>query len=265
LLSISRFCRICHLTPSRRYIGSTVMSTGKTTVVNVKNTRLSVQPWAYNTLECYGCQSCSTYPANDCQFGKLQARRRSFLVVFVVVDLKIPCLLKLMCDAKHQIFKGTTQVTPDWRVTPKQPYVLISLFLSHALDFEFLHRLNSNLGRVQEEAVLSRVDRCAGPVCCCDRVRQHCLTPRPFPRFITTKKSVLVFRFFVFSATQQNNNSVRLSRIARLPLQPLLLLPPLPHARRPVTVTVASEPSRCQCDALVRGYLCMLHRVRTSF
>ena len=29
------------------------------------------QPWAYNTLECYGCQSCDTYPSNPTYFTKL--------------------------------------------------------------------------------------------------------------------------------------------------------------------------------------------------
>ena len=26
------------------------------------NARLKLQPWAYNTLECYGCKGCDTYP-----------------------------------------------------------------------------------------------------------------------------------------------------------------------------------------------------------
>lgn len=82
------------------------MSSGQTTKINVKNSRLAVrfvypaaltfegpdsdlprcllrvrdvgwvqvQPWAYNTIECYGCESCKTFPENVCQFGKLQVR-----------------------------------------------------------------------------------------------------------------------------------------------------------------------------------------------
>ena len=32
------------------------------------NARLKIQPWAYNTLECYGCDGCDTYPKNPVTF-----------------------------------------------------------------------------------------------------------------------------------------------------------------------------------------------------
>lgn len=54
------------------YIGSTVVSSGKTTELTHANERLRVQPWAYNTLECYGCHGCETYPTDPCKFTKLQ-------------------------------------------------------------------------------------------------------------------------------------------------------------------------------------------------
>lgn len=54
------------------YIGSTIASTGQTTGFSYSNARLVTQPWGYNTLECYGCQNCATYPTNNCEFTKLQ-------------------------------------------------------------------------------------------------------------------------------------------------------------------------------------------------
>ena len=41
---------------------STNTRTGKSTVQSATNARLQSQPWGYNTLECYGCQGCGTFP-----------------------------------------------------------------------------------------------------------------------------------------------------------------------------------------------------------
>jgi len=49
-------------------ISSTVQSSGKTTSQTVSNKRLVSQPWAYTTLECYGCRDCSTYPKAPVNF-----------------------------------------------------------------------------------------------------------------------------------------------------------------------------------------------------
>jgi len=57
--------------PTSWYIGSTVVSSGQTTELNVDHTRLTNQPWAYNTLEMYGAQDCSTYPTQPVLFSEL--------------------------------------------------------------------------------------------------------------------------------------------------------------------------------------------------
>jgi len=76
--------------PSTYFIGSTSRASGKTTSITVNHDRLVTQPWAYNTVECYGCTSCSTFPANSpCYF----------------TDLAIQ--------------SGTQKVTPQWKVNPK--------------------------------------------------------------------------------------------------------------------------------------------------
>jgi len=54
------------------FIGSLSQQTGKSTNLNVARPRLQAQPWAYNTLECYGCTDCSTYPTQPCAFSGLQ-------------------------------------------------------------------------------------------------------------------------------------------------------------------------------------------------
>ena len=66
---------ICNMTrtgPTSWFIGSKVKSTGQETNQKASNDRLKVQPWAYNTLECYGCSSCSTYPQQPVEFSNLQ-------------------------------------------------------------------------------------------------------------------------------------------------------------------------------------------------
>jgi len=57
--------------PTGWYIGSTVGQSQLTTVINVDRPRLAVQAWAYNTLECYGCVDCTTYPSQPVQFSEL--------------------------------------------------------------------------------------------------------------------------------------------------------------------------------------------------
>lgn len=73
------------------YIGTTVPS-GKTTAVTVNRPRLALQPWAYNTLETYGVDSCSQLPTDSSRFVDLQ-----------------------LFDEKGQKFN------PTWVVTPKAP------------------------------------------------------------------------------------------------------------------------------------------------
>jgi hypothetical protein len=54
------------------FIGSLSQRTGQSTNLNVARPRLKAQPWAYNTLECYGCADCSTYPKQPCNFTGLE-------------------------------------------------------------------------------------------------------------------------------------------------------------------------------------------------
>lgn len=66
---------ICNMTrtgPTSWFIGSKVKSTGQETNQKANNERLKVQPWAYNTLECYGCSGCNTYPQQPVEFSNLQ-------------------------------------------------------------------------------------------------------------------------------------------------------------------------------------------------
>jgi len=46
-------------------------SKGESTIIHPKASRLSSQPWAYNTAECYGCNSCSYEPSSPTHFTQL--------------------------------------------------------------------------------------------------------------------------------------------------------------------------------------------------
>lgn len=43
------------------YIGGTSAQTKQTSSITVTKNRLALQPWAYNTLECYGCGGGCSY------------------------------------------------------------------------------------------------------------------------------------------------------------------------------------------------------------
>lgn len=76
--------------PQTWYIGSVVGSSGANTYISVTHERLASQPWAYNTLECYGCESCQTYPQHaPCNFTKLE------------------------------LYSGSKLIQPTWKVNPK--------------------------------------------------------------------------------------------------------------------------------------------------
>lgn len=63
---------ICNMTrtgPTSWVIKGTLKSDpSKSTVQTADNKRLKLQPWAYNTLECYGCNGCDTYPKQAIKF-----------------------------------------------------------------------------------------------------------------------------------------------------------------------------------------------------
>jgi len=55
------------------YIGGVSSQTRRTSAITVTKNRLALQPWAYNTLECYGCGGgCPYEPTTPTQFTKLQ-------------------------------------------------------------------------------------------------------------------------------------------------------------------------------------------------
>jgi hypothetical protein len=66
------------------YIAGTSQKSGKTSSLSVTRSRLSIQPWAYNVLECYGCENCNYEPTQPTQFTQLE------------------------------LYAGTTQLTPQW-------------------------------------------------------------------------------------------------------------------------------------------------------
>lgn len=70
-------CNMTKLGDESWFIGSKIQSSGKETNQNVDRStpgagaRLKTQPWAYNTLECYGCDGCGTYPKTPVTFSNL--------------------------------------------------------------------------------------------------------------------------------------------------------------------------------------------------
>jgi len=55
------------------FISGVSSQTRKSSSISVTRNRLALQPWAYNTLECYGCGGgCSYEPTTPTQFTKLQ-------------------------------------------------------------------------------------------------------------------------------------------------------------------------------------------------
>jgi len=66
------FGNMTNIGPENWYIGGTSSQTGQTSAITVRHKqRLTSQPWAYNTLECYGCGDCTYQPSNPIQFTKL--------------------------------------------------------------------------------------------------------------------------------------------------------------------------------------------------
>lgn len=53
-------------------VNSVSSKTGQQTLIKPSNPRLKTQPWAYNTLECYGCNGCGTYPKGPSKFTNLE-------------------------------------------------------------------------------------------------------------------------------------------------------------------------------------------------
>ena len=64
----SIFCNMTRTGDDSWVVIGTVKSTGESTTQTCQNARLKSQPWAYNTVECYGCDGCDTYPSNFVEF-----------------------------------------------------------------------------------------------------------------------------------------------------------------------------------------------------
>jgi len=58
--------------PSSWFIESANAVGQSTNLTVTQEEGLDLQPWAYNTLECYGCEDCSEYPTEPIHFKYLQ-------------------------------------------------------------------------------------------------------------------------------------------------------------------------------------------------
>lgn len=69
-----------------QWLVDSVNSKGQHTSVIVDHPRLQSQPWAYNTIECYGCKSCATYPTSPTLFTALTLKQGGSLIPANWVD-----------------------------------------------------------------------------------------------------------------------------------------------------------------------------------
>lgn len=62
-------CNMTRTGPTSWLVSAALKSDpSKTTVQTANHERLRLQPWAYNTVECYGCDGCDTYPTQSITF-----------------------------------------------------------------------------------------------------------------------------------------------------------------------------------------------------
>ena len=73
-------CNMTRLGDTKWSVAGTLKSNGKSTTQTADNERLRVQPWAYNTLECYGCSGCATYPQNPIMFKENKLYQQGQLI-----------------------------------------------------------------------------------------------------------------------------------------------------------------------------------------
>jgi len=83
----------------------TLKSNGKATTQKASNSRLKLQPWAYNTLECYGCDGCSTYPTQPITFteNKLYQGGKLLPVPGSMWEINPKPAQKLMCHERTTV------------------------------------------------------------------------------------------------------------------------------------------------------------------
>jgi len=77
----SIFGNMTRINETSWFIGGTDVQSGSTVSLSVNRNTLVTQPWAYCTAECYGCQDCTTEPANTIVFSKMQLSYRGKPVV----------------------------------------------------------------------------------------------------------------------------------------------------------------------------------------
>jgi len=63
--------------PETWLIDSVQSSTGKSVSITVTHSVLASQPWAYTTVECYGCQGCETEPTESILFSEMFLTQQS--------------------------------------------------------------------------------------------------------------------------------------------------------------------------------------------
>lgn len=66
------FGNMTRVSGSKWFIGSNVTSTGQVAGLTVDRQVLTNQPWAYTTVECYGCEDCSYLPTNTLKFTSMK-------------------------------------------------------------------------------------------------------------------------------------------------------------------------------------------------
>ena len=84
------------------------------TVQTATNARLKLQPWAYNTLECYGCSGCSTYPTTPITFtdNKLYQGGKLITVPGAMWGVNLKPAAKLECkEATTVAANGDTTIS----------------------------------------------------------------------------------------------------------------------------------------------------------
>jgi hypothetical protein len=60
-----------------------VASSGLTAAFTAERVRLKAQPWAYTTVECYGCIDCTYLPTNSLYFTAMTGSYQSSNIPFV--------------------------------------------------------------------------------------------------------------------------------------------------------------------------------------
>lgn len=98
-------CNMTRTGPEDWVVVGTRKSDGTATTQKATNSRLKLQPWAYNTVECYGCSGCGTYPENAVTFtdNRLYQGDKQLQVPGEMWAVNPKPAKKLMCHEKTQV------------------------------------------------------------------------------------------------------------------------------------------------------------------